>query len=45
VAQRGEFGGEPKDRPANVGAGDDWEAFVKLVQDVWDKGKIPIQLG
>ena len=35
----------PKTGPANVGAGEDWEAFVKLVQAVWDEGKIPIQLG
>jgi hypothetical protein len=36
---------DPKTGPANVGAGEDWEAFVKLVQAVWDEGKIPIQLG
>jgi hypothetical protein len=35
----------PKTGPANVGAGADWEAFVKLVQAVWDEGKIPVQLG
>jgi len=35
----------PKTGPANVGAGEDWEALVKLVQAVWDKGKIPTQLG
>jgi hypothetical protein len=35
----------PKTGPANVGAGDDWEALVKLVQAVWDEGKIPTQLG
>jgi len=36
---------DPKRGPANVGAGEDWEALVKLVQTVWDKGKIPTQLG
>jgi hypothetical protein len=35
----------PKTGPANVGAGVDWEALVQLVQAVWDKGKIPTQLG
>jgi len=34
-----------KTGPANVGAGEVWEALVKLVQAVWDEGKIPIQLG
>ena len=36
---------DPKKGPANVGAGDVWKALVKLVQAVWDKGKIPTQLG
>jgi len=31
--------------PANVSIGEDWEAFVKLVQAVWDEGKIPVLLG
>ncbi len=31
--------------PNNVGAGKEWEALVRLVQAVWDEGKIPIQLG
>ena len=35
----------PKTGPANVGAGEDWEALVKLVQAVWDEGTIPTQLG
>jgi len=35
----------PKTGPVNVGAGEDWEGFVKLVHAVWDEGKIPIQLG
>jgi len=35
----------PKTGPANVGAGEHWEALVKLVQAVWDERKIPIQLG
>jgi len=34
-----------KTGPANVGAGDDWKALVKLVQSVWDEGKMPTQLG
>jgi hypothetical protein len=29
---------DPKTGPANVGAGEDWEALVKLVQTVWDEG-------
>ncbi len=28
-----------------MGAGDKWNTLVQLVQAVWDKGKIPIQLG
>jgi hypothetical protein len=36
---------DPKEGPANVGAGDDWKALVKLVQAVWDEGTIPTQLG
>ena len=36
---------DPKKGPANVGAGDDWKALVKLVQSVWDEGKMPTQLG
>jgi len=36
---------DPKKGPMNVGAGDDWKALVKLVQAVWDEGKIPTQLG
>jgi len=35
----------PKTGPANVSTGEDWEGLVKLVQAVWDEGKIPIQLG
>jgi len=35
----------PKTGPANVGAGADWEALVQLIQAVWDKGRIPTQLG
>jgi hypothetical protein len=38
------LGENPKTGPANVGTGEDWEAFVKL-QAVWDEGKIPVQLG
>ena len=35
----------PETGPSNVGAGDKWNALVQLVQAIWDKGKIPIQLG
>jgi hypothetical protein len=35
----------PETGPNNVGAGDKWNALVWLVQAIWDKGKIPIQLG
>ncbi len=28
-----------------MGTGDKWNALVRLVQAVWDEGKIPIQLG
>ncbi len=36
---------DPKEGLANVGAGDDWKALVKLVQAVWDEGTIPTRLG
>ncbi len=36
---------DPKTGPANVGAREDWKALVKLVQAVWDEGKIPTELG
>jgi hypothetical protein len=36
---------DPKSGPTNVGAGKEWDALVQLVQAVWDKGKIPTQLG
>jgi hypothetical protein len=36
---------DPVTGPNNVGAGDKWNTLVQLVQAVWDKGKIPIQLG
>jgi hypothetical protein len=36
---------DPKTGPANIGAKDAWKALVTLVQAVWDKGKIPAQLG
>jgi hypothetical protein len=28
-----------------MGAGKEWDALVQLVQAVWDKGKMPTQLG
>ncbi len=34
----------PEKRPYNVGAGDRWRALARLVQAVWDKGRIPLQL-
>jgi hypothetical protein len=34
-----------KTGPTNVGAGKEWDALVQLVQAVWNKGKIPTQLG
>jgi hypothetical protein len=36
---------DPKTGPTNVGAGKEWDALVQLVQAVWDKGKLPTQLG
>jgi hypothetical protein len=36
---------DPRTGPANVGAGESWWALVKLVRAVWEKGKIPTQLG
>ena len=36
---------DPKTGPANVGAGEDCKALVKLVQAIWDEGKTPTQLG
>jgi hypothetical protein len=36
---------DPKTGPNNVGAGDRWRALAWLVQAVWDKGRIPLQLG
>ncbi len=35
---------EDLDTPTTKGAGDNWRLFVKLVQAVWRKGKIPKQL-
>ncbi len=35
----------PKTGLNNVGTGDEWNVLVRLVQAVWDKGKIPTQLG
>jgi hypothetical protein len=36
---------DPKTGPTNVGAVKEWDALVQLVQAIWDKGKIPTQLG
>jgi hypothetical protein len=35
---------DPETGPNNVGAGYRWNVLVRLVQPVWDEGKIPIQL-
>jgi hypothetical protein len=35
---------DPVIGPNNVGAGDRWRALAWLVQAVWDKGRIPLQL-
>ena len=32
---------DPKEGPNNIGAGDNWHMFVKLVQAIWDHGEIP----
>jgi hypothetical protein len=36
---------DPETEPNNVGVGDRWKALAWLVQAVWDKGRIPLQLG
>ncbi len=36
---------DPETRPNNVGMGDRWRALARLVQAVWDTGRIPLQLG
>ncbi len=36
---------DPETGPNNVGAGDRWRALAWFVQAVWDKGRIPLQLG
>jgi hypothetical protein len=36
---------EEESEGANTTAGDKWHAFTKLVQTVWDEGRIPPQLG
>ena len=36
---------DPEKGPNNVGAGKEWEALLQLIQAVWDKGRIPTQLG
>ena len=36
---------EEESEGANTTAGDKWRALTKLVQTVWDKGRIPPQLG
>ncbi len=32
---------DPKEGPNNIGAGDNWQVFVKLVPATWDHGEIP----
>jgi hypothetical protein len=34
----------PEMGPNNVGTGDRWRALARLVQAVWDEGRIPLQL-
>jgi hypothetical protein len=36
---------DPETGPNNVGAGDRWRALARLVQAIWDKGRIPPQHG
>jgi hypothetical protein len=36
---------DPEMGPINVGVGDRWRAVAWLVQVIWDKGRIPLQLG
>jgi hypothetical protein len=36
---------EEESEGANTTAGDKWRALIKLVQTVWDEGRIPPQLG
>jgi hypothetical protein len=36
---------DPEMGPNNVGVGDRWRALAWLVQAVWDKCRIPLQLG
>jgi hypothetical protein len=36
---------DPELGPNNVGVGDRWRALAQLVQAVWDKGRITLQLG
>ncbi len=36
---------DPETGPTNVGTGKEWDAVVQLVQAIWDKGKMPTQLG
>jgi hypothetical protein len=35
---------DPETGPNNVGAGDRWRALARLVQTIWDEGRIPLQL-
>jgi hypothetical protein len=36
---------DPEMGPNNVGMGDRWRALAWLVQAIWDKDRIPLQLG
>ncbi len=36
---------DPETGPNNVGMGDRWRALAWLVKAIWDKGRIPLQLG
>jgi hypothetical protein len=35
---------DPETGPNEVGVGDRWRALAWLVQAIWDKGRIPLQL-
>jgi hypothetical protein len=36
---------DPEMGPSNVEMGDRWRALAWLVQAIWEKGRIPLQLG
>ena len=34
------FEEDPKEEPNNIGVGDNWHMFVKLMQSIWDHGEM-----